>query len=67
MSCRHSHSIPHDDDVCLDCECLAPEKCVEHQQLHPVDKCIVGLKKFDDGTASSYYCYTHEVWGKDWK
>jgi len=65
MSCRHEYSLPHPDNICLDCECLSPEKCVEHQTLHPLDICDVGIRYV--AGIGGYYCYTHNIWGKDWK
>ena len=40
MSCRHKYNLPHPDDVCLDCDVLEPEPCIEH---HPaLIQCIIG-------------------------
>lgn len=56
MSCRHAHNLPHPDDVCLDCECLEPEKCAAHidpECLHPNMDVV---HHFDDD--GNHYCPT---------
>ncbi len=58
MSCRWSHQIPHPDDVCLDCEVLAPEKCVEHGEH---EGHAVSIEEHPTGP-SGYYCGTCNDW-----
>jgi len=79
MSCRWSHSIPHGDDECLDCEVISlggpgpygtpywtDERCLTHQQLHPLDVCRVATRWRPNSNAFEIFCHTHGKWGKDW-
>ena len=61
MSCRWKYQIPHPDNVCLDCDVLAPEKCVDHG---PHTGHQVVLREYGDGSYR-YFCETCDLWA--WK
>ena len=58
MTCRHEHALPHAKGICLDCECLAPDKCVEHGPHEGHD---IAIKDYEDGT-HRWYCNTCTLW-----
>ena len=63
MSCRHASAIPHPDNVCLDCECLAPDKCIEHGP-HGTHDTRVTIR---NGGVGEWACHTCNVWLRDEK
>lgn len=60
MSCRH-HQIPHPPEVCLDCACLAPDKCVNHGPHGEHDIAI----KQRDKSRYMWFCFDCGVWLAD--